>query len=162
MGRIVVVGLAATLLAVTTFLLWPQNTADPVVTAEGPVTADHGAAVFGRYCTTCHVITAPDGTVLAGDRSRAGPNLYGIVGAQAGSVPGFRYSSALITAGTDHDLIWTPEHLAEYVRNPSGFLQTFTQDDSLRSRMSFRLRTPTADTDAQAIAVYLAQITGTQ
>lgn len=64
-----------------------------------------GRAVFAQ-CRTCHV-TDPG-------VNRIGPTLAGVVGQQAGSVPGFAYSPANKNAG----FVWTPEKLFEYLEKP--------------------------------------------
>ena len=66
----------------------------------------HGAVVFQR-CAICHSNTksAP---------ARIGPNLFGVVGRQAGTMPEFSYSSAMKTAG----FVWTTDKIAAYVQHP--------------------------------------------
>ena len=64
-----------------------------------------GERAYGK-CRACHLLE--EGRVLVG------PSLYGIVGRQAGSVPGFAYSEANASA----DFTWTGEVLFEYLENP--------------------------------------------
>lgn len=49
-----------------------------------------GKAAFTRQCAICHT-TEKDGD------NRFGPNLFGVVGRKAGTVPGFRYTNAFKT-----------------------------------------------------------------
>jgi cytochrome c len=65
---------------------------------------ERGAVIFER-CTACHRL---DG------RNRVGPTLHAVVGRNAGSVPGFRYSDALKSSG----IVWTEESLAAFLENP--------------------------------------------
>ncbi len=55
--------------------------------------AEAGKKVFNQ-CQTCHVVAAPDGTVLAGKNAKTGPNLYGVIGRPAASVEGFNTATA--------------------------------------------------------------------
>lgn len=66
--------------------------------------APHGAKVFNA-CAACH----------AKDRSkRTGPGLQGLLGRQAGTVPGFRYSRAMKRSG----VIWDAKSLDTYLAAP--------------------------------------------
>ncbi|QPH52751.1 c-type cytochrome [Pontivivens ytuae] len=104
-----------------------------------------------RQCQSCHQVTAPDGTNIVG-RGRTGPNLYGIIGRQAGTVEGFDYGDGLVAAG-EAGLVWTEENLAAYITNPTDYIQEFLGDDSTRSRMSFRARSGQAE-----VAAFLASV----
>ena len=68
-----------------------------------------GRRVFAR-CRSCHVLE--EGV------NRVGPSLYGIVGREAGSVEGFRYSEANANSG----VTWTEENLFEYLENPREYI----------------------------------------
>ncbi len=65
-----------------------------------------GEARF-RVCKVCHQI---------GENARnfVGPELNGVVGRKAGSVPGYNYSDANKKSG----LTWDEATLAKYLRNP--------------------------------------------
>lgn len=102
-----------------------------------------------NQCQSCHVVTSPSGNNIVG-RGRTGPNLYGIIGQRAGTVPDFRYGDSIVAAGAS-GLIWTEENLAAYISDPSGFLQEYTGDGSARSRMSYRTRNGQAE-----VAAFLA------
>jgi len=72
-----------------------------------------GETVF-RKCRACH-------QVGEGASNRVGPHLNAIIGRSAGSVEGFRYSSAMQDAGGG-GLVWSEESLREFLTNPRDFL----------------------------------------
>jgi len=98
-----------------------------------------------RQCMACHMIAAPDGEVIQRGQP-TGPNLYGVVGRQAGTYPGFegKYSSYLVEAG-EMGLVWDEESFAGYVANPTTFLRDFIGDDKASGNMGFRLRSGAED-----------------
>ena len=105
------------------------------ILAQGDPAA--GEKVF-RKCKACH-------TVEEDGPSRAGPNLYGIVGASVAAVDGFRYSGAL----TDHGGDWTPDRLAAFLANPRKAVPG--------TKMSFAgLRKPEDQADVIAYLVSLS------
>lgn len=61
-----------------------------------------GEAQFARRCSVCHTLT-PD------DANRAGPTLYRLFGREAGTLPGYPYSDALL----ESDIVWSEETVAE-------------------------------------------------
>jgi cytochrome c2 len=63
-----------------------------------------------RQCQACH-------QVGEGAQNRVGPQLNGVLGRQAGTLEGFRYSSAMVSAGED-GLVWDEETLEAYLENP--------------------------------------------
>ena len=72
-----------------------------------------GAKVF-KKCMACHE-TGPEA------KTKVGPVLTGVVGRHAGGVEGFAYSDAMIAKGAE-GLIWTPENLDPYLKNPKAFV----------------------------------------
>src|SRR5436305_12782698 len=65
-----------------------------------------GQVAFNNACRTCH-------TTREGD-NRLGPNLHGVVGRKAGSLPGYNYSSAMKEA----DFAWDETKLDRFIANP--------------------------------------------
>lgn len=61
-------------------------------------------------CRTCHVVQE--------GQNRVGPSLYGILGREAGSVRGFRYSPANQNSG----ITWTEPLMFAYLENPQAFI----------------------------------------
>ena len=105
--------------------------------------ADVGDPAAGKrafsQCRACHVVVDDDGNTLAGRRSRTGPNLFGMIGKQAGTVDGFRYSRELVEAG-EQGLIWDEETFVAYSLNPVKFLRAFLDDSKARGKMTFKVR----------------------
>lgn len=76
-----------------------------------------GEAIFVRECAKCH-------QVGANARNRVGPVLNGILGRQAGTVPGFKnYSDALRQSG----IVWTVENMRVFIQDPKGMVIGTTQ-----------------------------------
>jgi cytochrome c len=73
--------------------------------APAPAQVDAGRRLFAR-CTNCH-------EVGAGARNGFGPQLNGIVGRKAGSVPAYAYSPALRSAG----FVWDEQKLIAFIRD---------------------------------------------
>ncbi|MCF1710681.1 c-type cytochrome [Tabrizicola sp. J26] len=119
--------------------------------AAGDVEA--GKKVFNQ-CQTCHTVTDPSGAVLAGKNSKVGPNLYGIIGRPAASYEGFKYGDG-IKAAAEKGLVWDEEKISVYVMNPTKFLDEFTGDPKLKSKMAFKLAKPD---DGVNVAAFLASL----
>lgn len=74
-----------------------------------PAFAQNGAdgqTAFNNSCRTCH-------TAKEGD-NRLGPNLAGIVGRKAGSLPDYNYSSSMKQSG----ITWDEANLDQFIANP--------------------------------------------
>eukprot|EP00658_Telonema_sp_P-2_P008575 TRINITY_DN1323_c0_g1_i11.p2 TRINITY_DN1323_c0_g1~~TRINITY_DN1323_c0_g1_i11.p2 ORF type:complete len:137 (-),score=62.33 TRINITY_DN1323_c0_g1_i11:206-616(-) len=70
-----------------------------------------GEKLFKGRAAQCH-------TATKGGGNGVGPNLFGIVGRQSGTVEGFSYSKANLESG----VTWTPEVLNVYLENPKKFM----------------------------------------
>jgi cytochrome c len=70
--------------------------------------AEDAKLAFNNQCRKCHVTKEGD--------NRLGPSLFGVIGREAGSVPGFAYSSAMKNAG----IAWDEETLDRYIENPDA------------------------------------------
>jgi len=95
----------------------------------------HGKAVFNQQCGICHTATHGGPTLI-------GPNLFGVVGRKAGSLPGYSYSPAMRAAG----FAWNADKLHAWVGGPAsvvpgnkmpfGGLKNPTQVDDLVAYLS--------------------------
>jgi cytochrome c len=112
--------------------------------------AAKGEAEF-KKCKACHSIIADDGTAII-KGGKVGPNLYGVIGRQVGSVADFAYGDSLKAAGADGTK-WDEAMLAAYVVDPAAWLKTKTGDDGAKSKMSFKLAKGGED-----VAAYLASV----
>ena len=102
-------------------------------------------------CKSCHMIVADDGTEIV-KGGRTGPNLYGIIGRQAGIQDGFRYGDSLVAAG-EAGLVWDEETFVAYVQDPKAFLAEYLDDSGARSKMSYRLRKGAEDVYSYLVSV---------
>src|SRR2546425_2425299 len=96
--------LIVTLSGMACMLSSPSSLSQELV-SQG-VAAASAEQVFNNACRTCH-------TIKEGD-NRLGPNLYKIIGRQAGSLPDYNYSSAMKEAG----FVWDEEKLGRFIANP--------------------------------------------
>ena len=71
----------------------------------------NGAALFKQQCATCH-------TTNASDPARQGPTLFNIVGREAGTIDGFRYSAGFATA----KFKWDEQKLDAWLTDPQAVI----------------------------------------
>jgi cytochrome c oxidase assembly protein subunit 11 len=83
-----------------------------------------GRTLFATVCSACHAV----------DQNKVGPMLDGVVGRQAGSVPGYPYSAALAQAG----ITWDADSLDKWLAGPQHFIpgaqMPFSLPDAVRRR----------------------------
>ena len=96
-----------------------------VVALAAPAFAQEGDVAQGekdwRKCKACHSIIDPDGEVLQ-KGGKTGPNLYGVIGRQAGTVEDFgKYTDEIVALG-EEGLMWDAEELAKYVVNAKEYI----------------------------------------
>ena len=117
--------------------------------ASGPAMAGNAAKgehLFKRRCAVCH--SAKKG------KNKVGPSLFGVVGRKAGAVPKFRYSKSYHEAA-QKGLVWTPENIVAYIKDPKAFMIKATGDPKARTRMTFKLK---PEDERQDVAAYLATL----
>ncbi|MCI2394190.1 cytochrome C [Aliiroseovarius sediminis] len=105
--------------------------------AEGDV--EKGENDF-KKCKACHMIVDDEGEKLF-KGGRTGPNLYGILGRQAGTIEDFKYGDSIIAAG-EAGLVWTEELLMDYIKDPKTFLKEQLDDPKAKSKMTFKWGKP--------------------
>jgi len=136
--------LGAILLLGATVLGLPAQAADP--------DPERGARLF-RDCRACHSVIDETGTARVRG-GRTGPNLFGVIGRHAGSVPGFHYSPSMVAAGQD-GLRWNEADFVTYVRDATAFLRDYLDESAARGKMAYRL--PDAD-KARDVWAYLERV----
>jgi cytochrome c len=111
------------------------------VSAQGDAAA--GEAVF-KKCKACH-------TPESGGKNKVGPNLFGIVGRQAGTVEGFKYSPSYLQAG-EAGLVWGADSIFEYLLDPKAFIREASGDPKGKTRMVLKLK---KEDDRHNVIAYL-------
>lgn len=88
----------------------PHIAATALFLSAAPAAAQDNEAMlaFNNHCRTCHSLDEGD--------NRLGPNLYGIVGREAGSLEDYGYSDALARA----DFAWDAETLDAFIEDPDA------------------------------------------
>jgi cytochrome c len=78
-----------------------------------------GAQLF-KQCMVCH-------RVGDGAKNLIGPILNNVIGRQAGTYEGFRYSPLMKAAG-ENGLVWSEDLIVQYIADPTAFLKKFLAD----------------------------------
>ena len=112
--------------------------------------AEKGKKEF-RKCRACHAITAPDGTTVFRG-GKVGPNLFGVLGRQAGTLEGFKFGTSIVEAG-EKGLVWNEEYLVDYIKDPPRFLANYLDIRKARSKMAYKLPRGAPD-----IVAYLQEV----
>ncbi|MFK7837140.1 MAG: cytochrome c family protein [Sulfitobacter sp.] len=124
--------------------------------ADGHATGDAaaGESVF-KKCKACHSVVDAEGEAIV-KGGRNGPNLYGLLGRQAGAEEEFgkKYGKSLVAAG-EAGLMWDEEQFVNYVADPRKFLRTTLDDKKAKSKMSFKLGD---EEDAANVWAYLVSV----
>ena len=66
-----------------------------------------GAQLFAAKCAACHSVDRAKGSAMA-------PNLAGVVGRKAGTLPRFTYSPAMVRS----NIVWDPVTLDAFLASP--------------------------------------------
>jgi len=98
--------------------------------------ADFGERLFDR-CLPCH-------TIAQGGAHSLGPNLFGVIGREAGAAEGYVYSPAMANSG----VTWTAENVATFLKDANGS----SPDSFIPGNRMLQLSMPTAEQAADMIA----------
>jgi cytochrome c len=88
----------------------PEVAAVPIAVLLASADAAAGETVF-KKCASCH-------TVDKGGANKVGPNLYGLVDRPIASHEGFSYSAAITEFSQGGSVLWTWDHLNEFLLAP--------------------------------------------
>lgn len=88
----------------------PEVEATPIAVLLASADATAGEAVF-KKCASCHTVDK-DGA------NKVGPNLYGLVDRPIASHEGFSYSAAITEFAQGGSVLWTWDHLNEFLLAP--------------------------------------------
>jgi cytochrome c len=115
----------------------PADELDDRIAAASP---KRGQLLY-LQCKACH-------DVEAGIPHKVGPNLSGIFGRTAGTVPGFKFTDAMAKSG----IVWTPATMDTWLKQPGAMIPG--------NGMAF----PgiAADNDRAAVIAYMLASTGKQ
>ena len=92
----------------------PSQAAQPSTVTQTAPSNDDLELAFNGHCRECHSFVKDD--------NRLGPNLYGVVGRKAGTVPNFAYSESVKGSG----ITWDEPTLDKWITNPNTLIQETT------------------------------------
>ena len=87
-----------------------EEAAQPIDVRLASSSAERGQSA-AKVCLACHSFDK-------GGPNKQGPNLWGVVGRQRASEPGFKYSDAMKGKGGS----WTFEELDKFLTSPKGYI----------------------------------------
>lgn len=97
-----------------------------------------------KKCKACHSIVDPAGEVIV-KGGKTGPNLWGVIGRQAGTDADFgKYTNEMVALG-EGGLIWDAEEMAKYIPDAKAYIDAKTS------------MTPQKLKDVTDVIAYLAQ-----
>ena len=108
------------------------------------LSAADGEKIF-KKCASCHKIGE-------GAKNSVGPVLTGVVGRQAGTYEGYKYSKYMVAAGAA-GLVWDENSIFDYLENPTNYLRKVLDNPKAKAKMSFKLK---KEEDRRAVIEYLA------
>jgi cytochrome c len=110
-----------------------------------------GEQLFERQCVTCHVVVNDEGETIAGRNARTGPNLWDVTNRVAGTVEDFRYSDGFEMLN-EMGFEWDEESFVGYVQDPTNWLREATDNNRVRGKMTWRVR---SEEEAYDLYAYL-------
>lgn len=113
--------------------------------------AAKGETVF-KKCMACHRIGE-------GAKNLVGPVLNNVIGRQAGTAEGFKYSGINKAAG-ESGLVWSEALIVEYLADPNPFLRKFLaekgKEDLAKGSTSMAFKLPN-EQERKDVAAYVKQ-----
>ena len=106
-----------------------------------PVPAPEGAAkLYHKKCKGCHVIADAEGNVLAGKKTKSGPNLFGIVGSPAAARADYKRYGKSLKEARELGLVWDQAELVKYLTHPKNYLKAYLGHEKVRNKMNYKVK----------------------